>query len=394
MKDFSGNDSWGLLLFGLLFIVGFVWAWRYHKRRQLAFILITVLLPIAAMVLLAPRRLPSKYLIYVLPVYLLLVAQGLDALMSLVQTHLLTRLSYARREYATGGVIVIALVIVAVANLPNLSYINGTSTIFNGAGWTVVEDWAPWRAAARAVMTSAPGDFILFPVGRALPSRSILPYLDSTHQYAPDALASTQASAVNVWWIGEDEDLHAKDAPTLAESEVQTFGPIHVIHAVRPAQFVEVTLPNAGFEQGTAGWNQTRKGASFGQDTTVHAEGAASLRVTATEAVEVALQSKKFDVTPGKLYRAAANVRDPIEGFYTLSPELRVSFFDSNGKSLGRGRSPTLVKNAINDWDMEIADGVVPAGAVQARVEILVSDYAKGFGGSSRVDDVRVWLEQ
>lgn len=394
LKDFSGSNSWGLLLFGALFIVGIVWAWRNGKRRQLAFILITVLLPIAAMVLLAPRRLPSKYLIYVLPVYLLLVAQGLDALVSLAQTHLLTRLPYARREYATGGVIVIALVIVAGANLPNLSYVNGTATVFYGAGWSVVEDWAPWREAARAVMAAAPGDFILFPERRALTSRSVLPYLDAAHQYKRDALAPTETSVADMWWIGEDEDLRAKDAPALAESEAQSFGPIHVVHAARPARFVEVLLPNAGFEHGAEGWNQTRKAASFTRDETVHAEGAASLRMTPTRAEEVTLEGGKFEVAPSKLYRATAAVRAPIEGFYTLSPELRVSFFDANGKFIRRGRSPTLVRGGENDWETQIVDGAVPADAAQAQVEILLRAYAKDFDRTSWVDDVRVWVEQ
>ncbi len=107
-----------------------------------------------------------------------------------------------------------------------------------------------------------------------------------------------------------------------------------------------------------------------------------------------ALRSSEFPVTPGKLYRVTAYVRAPTIGFYTTSPQLVVNFDQARDRPPRRTRLATLLPSDKPGWVLMVNDGIVPADATRARVELVFRDYAYELGRTSWVDEVRVWLEQ
>lgn len=390
LKDFSGNATWGLVLFAALAVIGIVWIWRARegnagpKRAALYWFGISILLPLLAMVVLAPRRLPAKYLIYVLPAYLMFVATGIGAISDWV------RQVFFKTEARAFALALALVAILAVASVPNMPYWNGRATVFTGKGWQVVDDWKPWREVAASVTTrAAPGDFVLFPSeARALTARSVVPYFE-------DAFVRTLYGAPptgRVWWVSETKDVPASNAATLREEK--TFDRIVVQELGHGNAFQEVTLPNGGFENGLKDWIKSNEAAMWSQDTAEVAEGAASLRVTMQRARSSTVRSGDFVVTPGKLYRVTAYVKNPTVGFYTVSPQLFVNFYDASNKSPRRTRLATLVPTDKPGWVLMVADGVVPADAKTARIQFSFREYAFGLGATSWVDDVRVWIEQ
>jgi 4-amino-4-deoxy-L-arabinose transferase-like glycosyltransferase len=388
LKDFSGAATWGLVLVCALAAVGAGWAWwtgrRDPKPRAALFWFgVALVLPVLVMVLLAPRRLPSKYLIFVLPAFLLLVSNGVIGLAAGSSR----RLNLPRVAYALGGGLFVAL---AAATLPNLPYWNGTHTIFTGRGWTIVDEWAPWREVAASVTSRAsPGDFVLFPdEARALTARSVVPYFD-------DAFYQRLYSAPpqgRIWWVSE-----SKDAPTASAAlvrEEKTFGRLVVQEMARPARFAQVPFVNASFEDGFKGWDKPGDSALWSRDEADKVDGAASARVTLKRADFPTLRSTPFPVTTGKLYRVSAYVKNPTIGFYTTSPQMMVNFYNDRGGPPKRTRLATLLPSDHPGWTLMVNEGIVPPGAKTARLEFMYRDYAYTLGRTSWLDNIQVWLEQ
>lgn len=396
LKDLSGHETWGLVLFATLFLIGVVTTWRLRRQTQLLFLTFALFLPIGIMIVLAPRRLPAKYLIYVLPAYLLFTAQGISGLMDWIHqrrrsidasARRLCRLAPERLGYTVGLGLFAWL---ALANLPNMPYWNGREHIFTGEGWMVVDEWAPWRQVAEMVRRHArPGDFLLFPdEARELTARSVLPYFDFAFL---QQIYNAPPRAVG-WWISKRQDVPASNATWRIQET--TFEDIVVHHLARPATFQPFALPNGDFEDRLKAWGKFGGLAQWGHDNEAHVEGAGSARVTLLQPREALLLSTPFAVTPGKLFRVTAYVQDPIFGFYTTSPELRVNFYDPNNKQVKRNRLPILIPSTKPGWFLAVDDGIVPPNAVRARVEFVFRAYAYTLGPTSRLDDVRVWLEE
>ncbi len=393
VKDFSGDARGGLGLMFALAVGGGVWAWWYgrrepHRRAALFWFAVALLLPIVLMVLLAPRRLPSKYLIYVLPAYLLFAANGIAGISQLLAARLSRSGPEAARLVTAGSMLLLGLI--AVLTAPNLPYWNGRQTVFTGEGWQVVDEWRAWRQVAASVKArAAPGDFVLFPEeARALTARSVVPYFDEAFYRK---LYSAPPNA-RVWWVSELGDVPAANAAWLERQA--TFGALTVQELARPAQFREIALPNASFEEGFKGWEKSNALAQWSREEELVAEGTASARVTLKGPNFAALRSSEFPVTPGKLYRVTAYVRAPTIGFYTTSPQLVVNFDQARNRPPRRTRLATLLPSDKPGWVLMVNDGIVPADATRARVELVFRDYAYELGRTSWVDEVRVWLEQ
>lgn len=390
LKDFSGDASWGMALFASLAVIGIVSAWRggaapAHKTRAALFWFgISIVLPILLTVLLAPRRLPAKYLIYVLPAYLLLVAYGIVSVAEFARAFFLKS---EQRAWALQCGIVALL---AFASIPNMPYWNGRQTVFNGKGWAVVDEWKPWRAAANYVIAhAAPGDAVLFPVeARALTARSVVPYFDQTFLKKLYGAPPTG----RVWWVSELKDVPPGNASRVRVE--QRFEPV-VIQELEPApQMERVAIANASFEEGLNGWEKSNDAVQWVQDTAQAVEGNASARVTQRGAYGTTMRSNEFPVQPGKLYRVSAYVKLPTVGFYTASPQLFVNFYEPNNRIPRRTRLATLVPTEHPDWVMMLADGTVPEDATTARVEFVFRDYAFAFQPTTWLDDVVVWMEK
>jgi hypothetical protein len=271
-----------------------------------------------------------------------------------------------------------------------MPYWNGAETIFTGEGWLVVDEWKPWRAVAERVTARAgAGDMILFPdEARALTARSVVPYFD-------DAFLNEVYGAPpngRVFWVSEAQDIETtRRAPILTN---EMLGPV-VIQEWQPGRaFRQVDVPNAGFEEGFKNWTKSNVQAQWSRDELVKVEGSASAAVTLLKADNAPLRSEVFEVTPGKLYRVTAYVKNPTFGFYTVSPQLFIIFYEAGDKPPRRTRLPTVVASDRPDWSLMVSDGIVPEDARSARVELLFREYAKGLNPTSWVDQVRVWVEE
>ncbi len=384
LKDFSGDATWGLGLFAALAVIGVGWTARREKRAALFWLGVSLMLPIALMVILAPRRLPVKYLIFVLPAYLMFVAGGIVAVTDVLRQRVL----HSAPRAAFAGFAVFALLL--IATLPNMPYWNGTRTVFTGKGWKEMDVSRHWREAAQEVTTrAAPGDLILFPLAaRALTSRSIVPYFDAAFLQKIYSAPPTGRA----WWIGLQEDLEPTNAPRVRETrEVDDI----VIQELGNANaFAQIPLSNASFENGLSGWQRTGNEATWIQDSQQAVDGSASLRVTLQRAKNTAVRSAEFPVTQGKLFRVTAYVKNPTSGFYSITPQLSVNFYESNNASPKRTRLPIIVPTDKADWALMVVDGIVPAGVSIARIEFGIRDYAFQFEPTSWLDDVRVWMEK
>lgn len=384
LKDFTGAETWGLALFVALALVGLVWTWRKQKRAGLFWIFISLVLPILVLVLLAPRRLPAKYVIYVFPAYLLFVGAGVVGVVEFLQTRVLHS---PRRALAAGAALCALLVIVT---LPNMPYWNGTQTIFTGKGWKEMDASRQWRQVAASVMSqAAPGDFVMFPIeARALTARMIVPYFDNAFLHKLyDAPPSGRA-----WWVSLKQDIVASNAPRVRAT--QTFDDVVVQEMGNFNALAQYPLPNASFENGLESWSASNQAAVWEADPTHALDGNASLRVTLPRPSNTTLRSTEFPVTPGKLYRVTAYVQAPTSGFYTVSPQLFVNFSTAENKIPRRTRLPTIVPTDKPGWVRMVVDGIVPEDAHTARVEFVVRDYGYTFNPTNRLDDVRVWLEE
>lgn len=384
LKDFSGAATWGLVLFATLAAVGVVWAWRAQKYAALFWIGISLALPILVMILLAPRRLPAKYLIFIFPAYLLFVAGGIVGVADFLQARVLR--SAPRASVAALGLLALLL----LTTLPNMPYWNGRETIFTGKGWKEMDAARPWREIAAYVMErAAPGDFILFPnEARALTARSVTPYFD-------DAFLKTLYSAPptgRAWWVSETEDVVARNAPRVRGE--QAFENVVVQELGNANEFVQVQLPNASFENGFLNWEKASDAVAWTQDLTNVVDGIASARMTLNRPRYTNIRSGEFAATPGKLYRVTSYVKNPTLGFYTVSPQLFVNFYEPNNKSPKRTRLATLVPTDKPGWVLMVAEGIVPEDTATARVEFGVRDYAYTFGATTWIDDIKVWVEK
>lgn len=398
-KDFSGAPALGLVVTFALALGGVAWIWwrgrrEPHRRTSLYWFGLALFLPIALMVLLAPRRLPSKYLIYVLPAYLLFVANGIVGIAQVISARLVRGGDAPARGANMGrlgvGVTLGLLAVVILLTAPNMPYWNGRQTVFTGKGWQVVDDWREWRQTAQSVTArAAPGDFVLFPEeARALTARSIVPYFDDAfYQKLYSAPPTGKA-----WWVSETADVPAANA-AWAQGE-KTFDGLTVQELARPATFAQVELPNASFEDGFKEWTKSNELAQWSREENLVVDGAASAGVTLKGPNYATLRSSEFPVTPGKLYRVTAYVREPTIGFYTTSPQLLVNFYESSDLPPRRTRLATLAPSDKPGWLLMVNDGIVPEDAATARVEFAFRDYAYELGRTSWVDDVKVWLEK
>jgi beta-glucanase (GH16 family) len=162
-------------------------------------------------------------------------------------------------------------------------------------------------------------------------------------------------------------------------------------------------LWNGGFEEGRlTGWVGTSGNVSVvGPSTGAHA-GAYALRLTASAAGAFATEGafQEFAVTPGRRFRIAGWVMNPIQGGLTSGQRtwLEAQFRDAAGGVLAVYRSAFLDAGATNGrWmRLEVTNRVdplsgavtaveeepeAPTGAVSLRIRVVLTQPAAGTGG-------------
>jgi hypothetical protein len=137
-----------------------------------------------------------------------------------------------------------------------------------------------------------------------------------------------------------------------------------------------LSLPNAGFEDGLASWNNANDHGMSVALPGAARTGKLGLRVTDTsDTLGSSLAAKRFPATPGKSYEVRFQARI-VQG---EGIAVYVRFYNAKGEFLNRPELKNQINVAVrrNDttWKEFTKRGVAPAGAVQ--VEVWVHSFTK-----------------
>ncbi len=376
LMDLSGNQNWGLVFFALAAGLGLVWLWRTRRNQHLLLFVLTILVPSGAFVLLEPRRLPVRYLIFVLPAYLLLIALACSEPIPLWIARILSRAWSRYSPQFTRLAWLVMFAVLALANLPNLPYGKVERDIFSEKA---DEGNAIWRTLTQAAKDGAqPGDVLILPSVTAS-ARMVVAYFDPRFLARLYNTAPTHSDHVTVW--------------SVADRKSQ-------LPVTRQAKFRELTLQNPGFESGLSPWTSPAGVVAVALDDAVRAEGGFALRTTMSKPGDAVMTGESFPVTSGQLLRATILTKHPVEGFYTLSPQLGVVFLGKDKRAITTvyhvsARPALLVESReFPGWQMQVVEGPAPAEAEAAQLTITFRGYAYGWARTSWLDQLRVFVEE
>lgn len=172
------------------------------------------------------------------------------------------------------------------------------------------------------------------------------------------------------------------------------------ISAAEGYRTIEVEIPNAGFEEGTAGkWSDIQipgwkplwepYAEAYYEVTTQRAySGKQSVKFTDTSTSKGAvIHSASLPVIPGKEYTASAMMflEEP-----TVAASLMMRFFDESGKQVGTD-ALFHYRTPKNEWFKAEVKGVAPANAKYALVYASLSNF---FTAVAYYDDFKLTYEQ
>jgi hypothetical protein len=165
-----------------------------------------------------------------------------------------------------------------------------------------------------------------------------------------------------------------------------------VVVTVAP-QFADGSLLDYGagsFEMGTAGWTVPSGVATLARTTpwgNSFYEGAYALAVTSSTATASTVRSPRFaGVVAGENFRVQV-IAHPAAGSWS-SVAVRTRWWDAANADLGASTGVAYVLPG-SSWYALPADGVAPAGATQASVELVVT--ASATSSVVHVDQVALW---
>ncbi len=378
LMDLSGNNNWGMVFFGLAFALGLIWLWRTKRYEQLQFLVLTTLVPTAAFIVLDPRRLPVRYIIFALPVYLPVIAFSCAEPIRAGIAHVTARVWSRGSRHVANLAWVLIVAIVSLANFPNLPYGVGGKGIFSQQA-LAEEEFVPWRSLIQpAIEQAQPGDIVLLPPNTGS-ARQVAAYFDTEFLAHIYSVPPVDLPQVTVWSV------HSERAKGLSS---------------RSVTFMEIALQNPSFENGLASWTVTAGAVRAAPDDSVKAAGQFSLRTTMAMRGNAVMSGEKFTVTPGRLLQATMLTKQPVEGFYTVSPQLVVLFFDKDGRRLREDsemstRPPiALPASDYPGWYLQVVEGPTPPDAQTAQIGVAFRDYAYGWHRTSWLDHVRLFVER
>jgi len=386
--DLAGNE-WLLLLTALLIAAGLVLSLRKRDFRSLLILVAWFGLVFATVAVIHPRRFPSRYVLHLVPIYLLLTAHGIYLLGAWLGTQV-ARPHRARTARAFSGIAAAAFVMLALAELGGMY--RGVQEISRGERSTALLLNGGWRELAHYLDAHAqPGDMVVYGGDGALrPPRFIAPYVSAEYQTRAHSAATQTNAPINIWWVGVN--LNNADVINPAATDVaplQTFGDTNLVRATRPVTMQTLPLPRALSE-----WDVELPSSGLVLTELQAPSNDIALRAEFSAPVAARLTGPTTPVQPGQLFRLSARVRGVSEGFYDFSPALQLQFFNAQGKPLGNFAAQTLLPPDAEGWQTLVLDGAAPANAAAAQPVIAWSDYSFTYAPRVELQTLQWQLEQ
>lgn len=386
--DLAGNE-WLLLISGLFIAAGIVLSLRKRDFRSLLLLVTWFGLVFVVVTIIHPRRFPSRYVLHLVPIYILLTAHGIWLLGAWL-SRFAPRANAPQFTRAFVGISAAVLVLLALVELGGMY--RGTQEISRGERSTALLLNGGWRALARYLDENVtPGDVVVYGGdGPLRPPRFIAPYVSAEYQTRAHTLQTQANAPTNIWWVGvnlENADvIHPTDTVT---APLQAFGDTKLVHATRPVTMQTVPLPRA-----LRNWEMQMPKSGITLTEMQSASNAPALRAEFSAPVEARLAGPTIPVQPGQLFRLSARVRGVSEGFYDFSPGLHVQFYDAQGKPITNTAAQTLLPPDADGWHMLVRDGFAPPNAATARPFILWSDYSFTYAPQTELTDLEWQVEQ
>jgi len=385
--DLAGNE-WLLILSGLLILVGLGLSLRKRDFRPLLLFVTWFGLVFVVVTVIHPRRFPSRYILHLLPVYILLTAHGIF-LTGEWLGKLGARANPTRRARIFMGAATVALLALAALELSGMY--RGTQEISRGERTTALLLNGGWRELARYLdQQVAPGDVVVYAGEGALrPPRFIAPYVSAEYQTRAHSIGPAN-SQTNVWWVGVNLDAQdiVNPAPTNVTPRL-AFGDTSVARATRAVDWTQIALPPLPGE-----WKTQAPKFGIRFSSTPAEADTPSLRAEFAAPVNARLIGPTILVQPGQLFRVSARVRGVSEGLYEFSPGFDLQFFDANNKELIHSGAQTLLAPNADGWQTLVLDGAAPPQATRARLALAFGDYSFWYAPTVELKDLQWQMEK
>jgi hypothetical protein len=164
-----------------------------------------------------------------------------------------------------------------------------------------------------------------------------------------------------------------------------------IVIAAAPELQSGTVIPYAdgSFEQGVAGWATVSGVATLARTSPwglSYFEGAYSLAITSSTATASTIRSAKFSVTEGVNWRAQLLVHRDAGSWTNVL--VRIRWYDAANNDLGTNTGVSYVLPTTS-WYVLPSDGLAPAGATQAAIELVAT--ASAAASVLHVDLVSLW---
>ncbi len=386
--DLAGGE-WLLGLTGLIIVAGLALSLRKRDFRPTLLAVVWFGLVFLVVAVIHPRRFPSRYVLHLVPIYLLLTAHGVYLLGAWL-SKFSARANAAQLARALVGVVAAVLVMLMLAELGDMY--RGSQEVSRGERSTALLLNGNWRELAQYLDAQVkPGDMLVYGGdGSQRPPRFIAPYVSADYQTRAHTLNPPSDAPSNVWWVGVGLKADQVVNPTdTVVAPLQAFGDTQLVRATRPIKMQTMPLPRAWSEWET---QMPASGLAFA-DLTTNAN-APALRADYSAAVEASMIGPTVPVQPGQLFRLSARVRGVSEGFYDFSPALRMQFFDAQNRFIPNAGAQTLLPTDAADWQLLLLDGAAPPNAATGRPVIVWSDYSFLYAPRVELQDLQWQMER
>ncbi len=376
--------AWYLFFLG----AGLIAAFR-SQRRVSIFLLLLLLTPAAVFTVFKPGHIFSpRYLIFLLPVYYLLIARGVTGLAGLLGRGR----ARVRDKQRAGGERSLVGLFCAGFVLLNINPLISYYANRDPEGNLIKTDWKALTAYLER--NARPGD-ALIPAGEeAYYTRLALNYyLSNTLKKTVYAVAPESVKNAAIWWIGAGEF----PAPAAARGEVQkipeSIDGLTVWRREEAISFAPVEIVNRdlGIDRAPAdgvpdGWNAIDYAGKRENDFTLSIEETGAGPGTAVFRLEdrtadpaFVLRSAPITVKGGRRFWTATLIRGTEMYLEWFSPYLGVRFLDGNRQPVpAPEQGVRILLDRTDGWGLCVINGLTPPGARFLELELVEN---KGYRG-------------
>lgn len=414
----GGGANWFLTVLLTLLLVGGYALIAKNRRGSLAlFLALNLILPLLFLIVFDPRRFHGRYIIFMLPLLIVVLIAGVEFLYTLLQR--LQAKTNAHRASAQSFVAFVILIMSAQYLYADVLFLNADEHYFYNSKsdpriWRRRGDWSVIQAQFKSPS--------IFLVGRTEYTNVVNE--TATMLYITDDLAQgslnvdwSAVSSLDLWSIyqvySDNNRVIDLDDPVcgIPLGEEVVSGPNQRFYRVQLAvNSYEQLQINGDFEAdinlnpgpadlSTSGWVIRGGGKKFVDVVPApDGESGSALAVlyaddTQGRVGKVTLASPIVSVEPAELLLASAQVQFPVLLYHETTPFLAFEFYDAEGNSLSPRECPAFNSNlpydrfAPGSWQAVYFRAIVPPGASHARV-LLVFPLNQITDHNIYVDDI------